>query len=214
MTAPLTLYIIRHGEVHNPDHILYGRMPNFYLSDTGRGQASAAGQHLANIEVDAIFTSPLERAQETAGIIANTQNQIIDVQTDERIIECYTPYDGTSQEELDKIHFDLYTGTDDKYEKPRDLRRRLLDFIASVRDKYPNGTVIAVTHGDIVVSAFMHAKEQEENDIGRHRDDTERLRLLQLGLPEAYPATASISMLTYTSDDPHEVPAYEYTRPY
>jgi hypothetical protein len=64
----------------------------------------------------------------------------------------------------------------------------------------------------MVVMAFMFAKGQDENDVGRTR--TQPNRIQSLGLPEVYPATASISKLVYSTDDPNEVPHYEYIRPY
>jgi broad specificity phosphatase PhoE len=214
MTAPLTLYFVRHGEVHNPDAILYGRMPDFHLSTTGQGQASAAVQYLSDKPLVAVYASPLERAQETAHIIEAAHLEFSEVFTDDRLLEVHTPYDGTSQEELEKIHFDLYTGSEPPYEQPRDIRRRVLSFIADMREKHANQAIAAVTHGDIVVAMFMYAHGADENDIGRSRDEKLRNRLLDMGLPEAYPATASLSRLTFHTDDPDEVPEYLYIKPY
>ncbi|HEY6539212.1 MAG TPA: histidine phosphatase family protein [Candidatus Dormibacteraeota bacterium] len=63
-------YLARHCEVANPDGILYGHLPNFPLSARGREQASAMGRYLSHAEIQAIYTSPLERAHETATILA------------------------------------------------------------------------------------------------------------------------------------------------
>jgi broad specificity phosphatase PhoE len=207
-----TLYLLRHGEVHNPDNVLYGRLPNFRLSETGREQAIAAGKHLASVELAAMYASPMERAQETAELVLSQHPQELILQTDERLNECHTPYEGTPSAELIKINFDLYTGNEAPYECPRDLRRRLLNFIAEMRIKHAGESIAAVSHGDLVVAAFMFAKGQDENDIGRTR--TQANRIQSLGLPEIYPATASISKLVYTSDDLDEVPQYHYIRPY
>jgi broad specificity phosphatase PhoE len=212
MAAPLTIYIMRHGEVHNPENILYGRLPNYHLSEVGRGQASAAAHVLSEKKLAAIYASPLERAQETASIIAAAQKDFLSIKTDERLIEVHTPYDGTSIEELEKINFDLYTETEAPYEQVRDLRRRLLNFLNEMREKYSGQEIAAVTHGDIVVSAFMYALRQDENDIGRTKTQSNRIEAL--GLPEVYPATASISKLIYHSDNLDEVPEYSYQRPY
>jgi broad specificity phosphatase PhoE len=214
VTAPLTLYLMRHGDVHNPDKVLYGRLPGYRLSAKGRTQAQAAADHLRPIALNALYASPMERAQETAQIIASEQAQIERVITAADINECYTPFDGTPHAELDKIKFDLYTGTDAQYEKPRDLRQRFVRFVQMLRQTYPNGTVGAVSHGDIVVTAFMWAMGQGANDIGRTRTSQSLTRLLELGLPEPYPATASISALTFTSDNPDERPDYTYIKPY
>ncbi|GAB5493115.1 MAG: hypothetical protein Phog2KO_33300 [Phototrophicaceae bacterium] len=212
MPAPLTIYLARHGDVHNPEALLYGRLPGYYLSELGRNQAKSAGEHLAQYDLSAIYSSPMERAQETAGIITNQRENPLPVTVDERLIEVHCPYDGTPQSELDKINFDLYTDTSEEYEKPHHLRRRLLDFINDMRRQHANQTILAVSHGDIVVSAFMFAKGQDANDIGRTK--TQANRIHTLGLPEVYPATASVSTLTYQTDDPDEVPSYSYHRPY
>lgn len=215
MTAPLTLYLIRHGEVHNPEKILYGRMPNFGLSVTGREQAAAAGRALADVSLDALYASPMQRAQETAAIIRESHPQALLIQTDERLNEVYTPYDGTPFAELEPMMIDIYDGNEAPYEQPRDVRRRLLDFFAEMRATVPGGTIACVTHGDIVVSAFMYAKGQDENDIGRSRHKPGNWgRLHGLGLPEQYPVTASLSKLVFTTNAPDEVPAYTYVRPY
>lgn len=212
MSAPLTIYILRHGEVHNPEGILYGRLPDYHLSKVGREQASAAGQALADKTLAAIYASPMERAQETAGFVANAQKEFLSIQTDKRLNEVHTPYDGTSHEELEKINFDLYTGTKAPYEQVRDVRRRLLKFLNEMREKHAEQEIAAVTHGDLVVAAFMYAMKQSEDDIGRTK--TQANRIEALGLPEVYPATASISKLVFSSDDPDEIPEFFYLRPY
>lgn len=212
MPAPLTIYLIRHGEVHNPEAVHYGRLPNFFLSKTGREQAISAGKALASRNVANIYCSPMERTQETAKLIISQRENSLDVTIDERLIEVHTPHEGMPQAELEKINFDLYTGTQAPYEQPSDVRRRLIAFLNEMRGKHANQSIVAISHGDIVVSAFMFAMKQDENDMGRTQ--TQPNRIQSLGLPEMYPATASISTLTYKTDDPDEVPDYAYERPY
>lgn len=86
------VHLIRHGEVYNPDGILYGRIPGFRLSDTGRGQAVAAADMLAGRDIVAVIASPLQRAQETAAPIAARHNLSID--TDENLIESTNIFEG------------------------------------------------------------------------------------------------------------------------
>lgn len=66
----MTVFFVRHGEVENPDRVVYADMPGFGLSQRGRAEAGAAAEFLAGVSVTAIYASPLERAQETAGIVA------------------------------------------------------------------------------------------------------------------------------------------------
>ena len=66
MTTRTVVHVLRHGEVHNPGKILYGRLPDFHLSELGAQMAKAAAQALADRDVTHVVASPLERAQETA----------------------------------------------------------------------------------------------------------------------------------------------------
>ncbi|MGB8407216.1 MAG: histidine phosphatase family protein, partial [Mycobacterium sp.] len=66
MTDKTIVHVMRHGEVYNPEGILYGRRPDFHLSDRGRAQAEAVAGWLAERDVVYVVASPLERAQETA----------------------------------------------------------------------------------------------------------------------------------------------------
>lgn len=207
MAAPLTLYLLRHGEVHNPDHILYGRMPNFGLSETGRGQASAAGHALADKPIVALYSSPMQRAQETATIVKNAHSADLEVVTEERLNEVYTPFDGTPHAQLEKTHFDIYTGTEPPYEQPLDVRKRVRAWLAEMREKHAGQAIAAVSHGDVVVTMFLFAQRYAGSDIAR-------LKLSEMGLPEPYPSTASISTFAYKGDDPDEVPSYFYVKPY
>jgi probable phosphoglycerate mutase len=61
--------LMRHADVENPQHVLYGHLPGFYLSALGRAQAAAVGQSLRERGIKRIVHSPLERAQETAEIV-------------------------------------------------------------------------------------------------------------------------------------------------
>jgi broad specificity phosphatase PhoE len=64
------LFLVRHADVANPRRVLYGHLPGFPLSEKGMKQAEATGRYLAAVSVGAIRASPLERAQQTAEIIA------------------------------------------------------------------------------------------------------------------------------------------------
>jgi broad specificity phosphatase PhoE len=85
MAKPTRVHLVRHGEVYNPDGILYGRLPGFSLSETGRAQAAAVADALADSDVVAVIASPLQRAQETAAPIAARHD--LAVGTDENLIE-------------------------------------------------------------------------------------------------------------------------------
>ena len=76
-----TVHVIRHGEVENPQKILYGRQPGWRLSERGQAMASTLGEWAKAIDLGALHVSPLQRAQETAAPIAAAHN--IAITTDE-----------------------------------------------------------------------------------------------------------------------------------
>ncbi|MCG5432338.1 histidine phosphatase family protein [Mycobacterium sp. MYCO198283] len=83
---------MRHGEVENPDQILYGRLPGYHLSARGRAQAAAVAGWLAGRDIVYVVASPLERAQETAAPIAAARGVSID--TDADLIESENVFQG------------------------------------------------------------------------------------------------------------------------
>lgn len=89
------LHLVRHGEVFNPDGVLYGRLPNFRLSELGEQMAVAAAQELAGSDraVTRLIASPLERAQQSAAPIADVFG--LSIETDERIIEPTNLFEGS-----------------------------------------------------------------------------------------------------------------------
>jgi broad specificity phosphatase PhoE len=92
MVAVVTVHLLRHGEVHNPDGVLYGRLPGFRLSDLGQRQARAAADWLAQRKIAYLVSSPLERAQQTAAPLAEATG--LDVTIDDRLIEAANHLEG------------------------------------------------------------------------------------------------------------------------
>ncbi|PPK93512.1 broad specificity phosphatase PhoE [Kineococcus xinjiangensis] len=87
-----TVHLVRHGEVHNPEGVLYGRLPGFHLSDRGRKMAERLGEHFADADLASVTASPLERAQETATPIARAHG--LRLGTDERVLEAGNSFQG------------------------------------------------------------------------------------------------------------------------
>ncbi len=87
-----TVHLLRHGEVFNPDKVLYGRLPGFRLSEAGEGMAERAAGYLAGRDVTYLASSPLLRAAQTAAPIAAEFG--LDIVTDERLIEAGNVFEG------------------------------------------------------------------------------------------------------------------------
>lgn len=91
------VHLLRHGEVHNPDAVLYGRLPEFHLSELGRQMALTLAEHFRvradqGANIVQLAASPLTRAQETAQPIAEALN--LEITTEERIIEAENYFEG------------------------------------------------------------------------------------------------------------------------
>ena len=92
ITMAQTIHFVRHGEVHNPEKILYGLQPGWRLSDRGNEMASVIGEWSAKLDLGAIHSSPLQRAQETvAPIIARHK---LSLTTDKNLIEASNIFEG------------------------------------------------------------------------------------------------------------------------
>lgn len=94
MAEITVVHLLRHGEVHNPNHVLYGRLPGYHLSANGRMMAAAAADYFDGRPVAAVFASPLERAQETAQPVADRLG--LQIVTDDRLIESSNVLEGKS----------------------------------------------------------------------------------------------------------------------
>jgi len=87
------VHLVRHGQVHNPDGVLYGRLPGYGLSDVGQAMAQRLGDHFADVPLTHLRCSPLQRAQETMAPIA-ARHAHLEVVTDERVIEAANYFEG------------------------------------------------------------------------------------------------------------------------
>lgn len=199
-----TLSLVRHGEVHNPKCIYYGRLPGYGLSALGRQQADTAAHFLAEAaeqdhnQVAAMFSSPLLRARQTAEIILSRLPGIdLRLQISSLLIEVGSPFDGLPRDELIRRNWDVYTGSKSPYEQPTDILGRMLKFTTLVCRRFPGQHVIAVTHGDPILFLAQWAQDQT---IGEMNEEV------------PYPGPASISTFIFPAA-PGGKPVYRYRDP-
>ncbi|HVQ91994.1 MAG TPA: histidine phosphatase family protein [Mycobacteriales bacterium] len=86
------VHLLRHGEVDNPNKIMYGRLPGFHLSANGRRMAERAAKSLLDRDITYLVSSPLERARETAEPLASALD--LPVRIDDRLIEADNSFQG------------------------------------------------------------------------------------------------------------------------
>ena len=92
MTEKTIVHLMRHGEVHNPEGVLYGRLADYHLSDLGVQMAERVAESMTGRDVTHLVASPLERAQETAQPTAKVFK--LDITTDPRVIEAGNQFEG------------------------------------------------------------------------------------------------------------------------
>ncbi len=87
-----TIHFLRHGEVHNPEKILYGRQSGWYLSSRGQEMADSVAEWSKQFSVGALLASPLQRAQETARPLAAVHG--LSIITNDNLIEASNIFEG------------------------------------------------------------------------------------------------------------------------
>jgi broad specificity phosphatase PhoE len=92
VTETTVVHLMRHGEVDNPSGVLYGRLPDYHLSDLGRKMAERVAEYVADRDIVHLVSSPLERAQETMEPFAETFG--LTPRIDERVIEAANLFEG------------------------------------------------------------------------------------------------------------------------
>ncbi len=99
------VHLMRHGEVHNPEGVLYGRLDGFHLSDLGHEMARTVADHLADHDITHVVASSLLRARETATPVAEAHG--LPITTDDRVIEAANAFEGHlvgGMKPLDFVH--------------------------------------------------------------------------------------------------------------
>ena len=201
-----TIYLVRHGFVHNPDAVMYGRLPRFRLSDEGQVQARAAGKALSDKPLAAIYSSPLLRARQTAQAI-QVAHESLRVQLSSLLLEINVPHDGTKISVMEARNWDLYSGNEWPYEQPEHVAERARQFFQRMQKQHQGQQVVGITHGDVLAFATLWAKG--ETPAWQHK-----AQMARFGFVDNYPQTASITTFTFHSDANDELPEVSYLRPY
>ncbi len=146
-----TVHLVRHGHVENPGRVLYGRLPGFVLSETGRRQAAVLADHFGSHPLTAVVASPLERAQETAVAVAEPHG--LKVGTDARLIEATNVFEGVAGGISRHVlrHPGMIWALRDQIrpswgERYIDMAERVRMATADVRDRYEGGEIVLVSH--------------------------------------------------------------------
>jgi broad specificity phosphatase PhoE len=189
MAETTVVHLLRHGEVHNPEKVLYGRLPGYRLSETGEAMALAAAEWLADKDLTRVVSSPLERAQQTAAPIAGKLD--LPIETDDRLIEAGNAFEGLrvgvgdgalrSPQHWWKLRNPMRPSWGEPYVE---IAARMLAAVEAARDSARGAAVVCVSHQLPIWTLRLHLQ-------GRRYAHDPRRR--QCGL-------ASVTSITYDGD--------------
>lgn len=153
----MKVIIVRHGQTdHNKNNYCQGSIDTI-LNEEGIKQAKELKEKFKNINIDAVFSSPLKRALETAKIAMPDKEILIDERIKERHLGLYEgAFSKTiSFEEYGHYHLNK---KDNGVEQIKDLYERISSFFNELKTNYENKTVLIVTHGAVynVIYYYIH----------------------------------------------------------
>lgn len=152
-----TLYIVRHGQYSTPTGIIPYRLPGFHLAPEGIIQAQKVAEQLKTEPIVAIYTSPMERTQETAQILAIPHN--LTPVVDQRLLETRSPAQGLTEAAIKAIHpYDWSVYDSDWYKENNaetlpEISTRLMSIIEEKKKTHDGQSFVFVTHGDLIMLA-------------------------------------------------------------
>jgi probable phosphoglycerate mutase len=186
-----TILLVRHGQTPTTGRVLPGRAPGLHLAEAGRTQAEAAAKRIAQIKrVAAVYSSPLERARETAMPIARALG--LAVRIERGLLEL--DIGRWTGERLDRVSKRPEWSTVQRYpsgfrfpdgESFVEMQTRITAALARMVERHRGGVVIAVSHADPIKAALAHA-------LGMHLDHFQRLAI----------APGSITTIVYGAGGP------------
>ncbi len=184
------VHLLRHGEVHNPEGVLYGRLPGYRLSDRGEKMAQLAADALAGHDIAAVVSSPMERAQQTAEPIAQVHGH--DIEIEPLAIEADNVFEGQRVSVGDGVLRQpatwryLWNPFKPSWGEPYDdVAARMRQAVVNTRERAPGRESVLVSHQLPIWIARLDAE-------GRRLWHDPRSRQCNL---------ASLTSLTFDDDD-------------
>jgi probable phosphoglycerate mutase len=186
-----TVLLVRHGQTPTTGKVLPGRAKGLHLADAGHRQAEAAAARLAELpRVDAVYSSPLERAKETAAPIARARG--LRTRTARGLLECdfgeWTGADLKALMKLPEWHTVQRAPSTFRFpggESFTEMQTRMVTCLDGLRADHPGGTIVCVSHADTIKAAAAHA-------LGTHLDLFQRIVV----------SPASVTAISWTAGGP------------
>ena len=189
-----TVYLVRHSDVENPQSVLYGHLDGFPLSELGRRRAELLAERLSGSGIRRIVSSPLERARETARIIAGALPEPVEIEVDPALREAeFSRYlQGVRvwmvpllrpRWYLHKMRRGMMPGD----EAIADLGGRILDVARRVAAETPDRTSALVSHADPLQAAWILLDGRPHNEVEMYRRAVDRAGLLKVDFENGEP---------------------------
>ena len=169
-----TILLVRHGQTPTTGKVLPGRAAGLHLGDDGRRQAEIAAERIAALpKVEAVYSSPLERAKETAAPIARACG--LRTRVARGLFECdFGDWTGRELEQLMKLpEWQTVQRAPSTFRFPggesfTEMQTRMVSALDDLRSRHPGGTIVCVSHADTIKAAVAHA-------MGTHLDLFQRI---------------------------------------
>lgn len=163
-SATTVVHLVRHGEVYNPDKILYGRLPGWHLSDRGRKQAAATAASFSGHDISYLACSPLQRTQETSEPF--TEITGLKPIIDEDLLEAGNSFEGLHIRGIDSALWNpkywprlRRPGVPSWGEPYTEIAERMFKAIHRAREAAEGGEAVLVTHQLCIVAAGRYARK-------------------------------------------------------
>lgn len=182
---------MRHADVENPRHILYGYLPGFHLSAFGRAQAAEVGHSLRDSGIRRILHSPLDRARETAEIVDSQLPIPVPLQPEPALREAdFSRYlQGLPYWQIPLLRprwfvHKLHRGTLSGDEDIKHLGGRVLEVVYRLAREHPSEVSLCVSHADPLQAAWVLLDDRPQTEREMYRKQVGRAGMLQLDLQE------------------------------
>ena len=186
MTQSTLILLVRHGQTPTTGTVLPGRAPGLHLSERGRAQADAVAERLSGLPMHAIYSSPLERARETAEPSAARAG--LTISEDAGLLECdFGDWTGAALAGLTGLpEWQTVQHNPSAFRFPNGegfsgMQARIVGTLDALRAAHPGAVVVCFSHADPIKAAVAHA-------LGTHLDLFQRIMI----------SPASVSAISYT----------------
>ena len=200
------VHLVRHGEVDNPAGLLYGRLPDYHLSELGIQMAERVAEYFRDRDVVHLRSSPLERAQETAAPLAAALG--LSVVSDPRVIEAANYFEGL------KLSFDGALRHPKNWLYFRNPMKpswgeAYMDILARMRPAMRDAADAALGHEAVIVTHQLPIWVARSDAEGRRMAHDPRKRQCTLGSVTSFTYIhAHVTSVSYSE------PAAELLRPH